>query len=174
MEFPVLGVTLLEAKIPLPSSRHHGITEQSRLKGTVEVSSVTPLPSRDKFKDRSDWSGPSPSPGMEMLGVALKIPESIMLLLINALRCLTEIQNTVLTWRAISVTAKVKESQSSGEVHMYYLPQCFRRTINRSAPKPAFNLLQWCDQRESAILHQYCITEVCQPTDGVFAAVRRR
>lgn len=77
-----------------------------------------------------------------MLGVALKIPESIMLLLINALRCLTEIQKIVLTWRAISVTAKVKESQSPDEVHMYYLPQCFWRTINRSALKPAFNLLQ--------------------------------
>lgn len=57
-----------------------------------------------------------------MLGVALKIPEIIMLLLINALRCLMETQKTTKQmWRAISVTKKMKESQSPSEVCMYYL-----------------------------------------------------
>lgn len=43
-----------------------------------------------------------------MLEIALKIPEIIMPLLINALRYLMEMQKAQ-TWRAISVTAKIKK-----------------------------------------------------------------
>lgn len=57
---------------------------------------------------------------MEMVEIALKVPEIIMPLLINALRCLMELQR-VQTWRDICVTAKMKKSQSPSEVYMYYL-----------------------------------------------------
>lgn len=50
MELPVLGITVLEAKMPLPSSRHYRITEQSRLKGTLEVPSVTRLPKQGQIQ----------------------------------------------------------------------------------------------------------------------------
>lgn len=44
MDFPVLKVSLFEARMPLLSSRHQRIREQSRLKRNLEVSSVTLLP----------------------------------------------------------------------------------------------------------------------------------
>lgn len=55
-----------------------------------------------------------------MLEIALKIPAIVMPLLINALRCLMELQKAQ-TQRPISVTAKTKKPQSPSEVYTYYL-----------------------------------------------------
>lgn len=92
-----------------------------------------------------------------MLGVALKIPEIIMLLLINTLRCLMETQKTTKQmWRAISVTKKMKESQSPSEVYMYYLSWCCERTINGSTPKP----ISTCCSDVIKENQQYCVSIV--------------
>lgn len=69
--------------------------KQSRLKGILEVSSVGLLPKQEQIQRWIRlWPHPAKfckSPGLEVLGVALKILESVVLLLINVLRCLTEI-----------------------------------------------------------------------------------
>lgn len=44
VDLSVLKVSLFEARMPLLSSRHQRITEQSRLKRSLKVSSVTLLP----------------------------------------------------------------------------------------------------------------------------------
>lgn len=88
-----------------------------------------------------------------MLEIALKIPEIIMPLLINALRCLIEPQRAQ-TRRAVSVTAKIKNHRAQVRCVCTVCPD----TVREQLIEVPWNLFQLAAVTWSKRISKYCVS----------------